>query len=153
MELHLKYFCLSQRQSLGTRQNKHNLVQPSFISPIPVGRIPRNILGLHSIEAASEFAQLSKVATNVQGLPRSNRILFLWFCKCFGEGNKPRQKLVTPAHSDPNSNLITAVRKASRKLLVVLLFVQVAVIETQYLKIPEKLTIEIHYHNLNVQEW
>lgn len=40
------------------------------------------------MEAASEFAQLFGVITNMQGLSKANRILFLWFCKCFGEGNK-----------------------------------------------------------------
>lgn len=68
------------------------------------------------MEAANEFDQLLDVIMNMQGLPRSNGILFLWFFKCFGEGNKPREKLVIPAHSDPNSYLVTAVRKASTKL-------------------------------------
>lgn len=75
------------------------------------------------MEAATEFAQLLDVIMNMQGLPRSNRILFLWFFKCFGDGNKPREKLVIPAHSDPNSYLVTAVRKASTELLVVSLLV------------------------------
>jgi len=75
------------------------------------------------MEAASEFAQLLQAITNMQALPRSNRILFLWFYKCFGDGNKPREKLVIPAHSYPNSYLVIALRKASTKLLVVSLIV------------------------------
>lgn len=71
------------------------------------------------MEAAPEFAQFSVAITNMQHLPRSNRILFLWFCKCFGEGSKPREKMVIPAHSDPYSNLVIAVKKASRKLSTV----------------------------------
>lgn len=53
------------------------------------------------MEAGSEFAQLLEVITNMHCFPRSNSIVFLWVCKCFGEGNKPRE---IPAHSNPNSS-------------------------------------------------
>lgn len=75
------------------------------------------------MEAAPELNQFLVAITNMQHLPRSSRILFLWFCKCFAEGSKPREELVIPAHSDPNSNLAIVVKKASRKLSTVSLLV------------------------------
>lgn len=65
------------------------------------------------METAFEFLQLLEVITNMQVLPRSKRILFLWFRKFFAEGNNPKEKLVIPAHSNPKSHLVTAVRKTS----------------------------------------